>query len=135
MMSRMPTPNEQVSGPATGLMITAILGFVAQVLGIIMNVFGFALTQGLGGVQGPEAYLNFFSGTMGLLFNVIGIGIAVVVLMGALKMKRLESHGFSMVASILALVPCISPCCLIGIPMGIWSLVVLLRPEVKGAFR
>lgn len=134
MMSGMPTPNEQVNGPATGLIVTAILGFVVQGLGILANVFGFAFTQGLS-PTGSDAALNFFSGTIGIAMNVIAVGVGVVVLVGAQKMKRLESHGFAMAASILALVPCISPCCVVGIPIGIWSLVVLAKPEVKGAFR
>jgi hypothetical protein len=32
------------------------------------------------------------------------------------------------------MIPCISPCCLLGLPIGIWALVVLLKPEVKAAF-
>ena len=79
--------------------------------------------------------MDFFSGTIGLVFNFIAIAVGVVILLGALKMKRLESHGFAMAASILALVPCTSPCCVIGIPVGIWALVVLAKPEVKGAFQ
>jgi hypothetical protein len=39
-----------------------------------------------------------------------------------------------MTASILALAPCISPCCLVGLPIGIWALVVLSKPEVKSSF-
>jgi hypothetical protein len=31
-------------------------------------------------------------------------------------------------------VPCISPCCLVGLPIGIWALVVLNKPEVKSSF-
>jgi hypothetical protein len=134
MMSGMPTPNEQVSGPATGLIVTAILGFVAQVVGILLNVFGVAVTQGLGGTTSSDTAMNFMSGSIGIVFNFIGIAIGVVILMGALKMKRMESHGFAMAASILALVPCISPCCIVGLPIGIWALVVLSKPEVKGAF-
>jgi hypothetical protein len=61
--------------------------------------------------------------------------MAVVIFMGAGKMKRLESYGFAMAVSIIAMIPCISPCCLIGLPMGIWALVVLLDPNVKAAFR
>jgi hypothetical protein len=52
-----------------------------------------------------------------------------------LKMKRLESHGLAVTASILAMLPCTSPCCIIGLPLGIWALVVLSKPEVKSAFR
>ena len=78
--------------------------------------------------------MAFFTGTMGIILNLVGVAIGVVILLGALKMKRLESHGFAMAASILALVPCVSPCCLVGLPIGIWSLVVLSKPEVKAAF-
>ncbi len=51
-----------------------------------------------------------------------------------MKMKKLESYGLAMAASIIAMIPCLSPCCLIGLPIGIWALVVLSKPEVKSAF-
>jgi len=51
-----------------------------------------------------------------------------------LKMKKLENYGLAMTASILAMIPCLSPCCLIGLPIGIWAVVVLSKPEVKSAF-
>ena len=48
--------------------------------------------------------------------------------------KKLESYTFAIIATIIAMVPCISPCCIVGLPIGIWALVVLNKPEVKGAF-
>jgi flagellar motor component MotA len=74
------------------------------------------------------------SGGIGIVSGIVGMVIGVVILMGALKMKKLESYGFSMAAAILAMLPCISPCCLIGLPIGIWAVVVLNKPEVKSAF-
>ena len=50
-------------------------------------------------------------------------------------MKKLVNYRLAMVVSILALAPCISPCCLLGLPFGIWALVVLNKPEVKSAFQ
>jgi len=38
-----------------------------------------------------------------------------------------------MAGSIVAMVPC-NICCLLGLPFGIWALVVIVRPEVKDAF-
>ncbi len=127
------TAATQVNGPATGLIATAVLGFMVQGLGFIGNIFGFGFSQGFGGT-GSESAVAFFTGTMGIILNLVGVAIGVVILLGALKMKKLESHGFAMAASILALVPCVSPCCLVGLPIGIWSLVVLAKPEVKAAF-
>ena len=128
-----------VQGPAMGLIITAILGLLAQAAGIIMNVLGVGMNaagmQGQG--QGGEemAWANMMTGAAGIVGAIIGIVMGVIILMGALKMKKLESYSFSMVAAVIAMVPCISPCCLVGLPIGIWALVVLNKPEVKSAFR
>ena len=54
--------------------------------------------------------------------------------LGGLKMKSLESYSLVMTVSVIAMIPCFSPCCLIGLPIGIWALVVLSKPEVKSAF-
>src|SRR3954451_19020182 len=69
-----------------------------------------------------------------LLALVASVGIGIVMIVGALKMMRLESYGWAMTASILALLPC-SPVGLLGLVMGIWSLVVLNRRDVKEAFQ
>ena len=37
-------------------------------------------------------------------------------------------------AAVLALIPVTSVCCVPGIPIGIWALVVLHQPEVRAAF-
>jgi len=122
---------EQVNGPAVGLMVVAILGFVLQALSLVMNLVG---TSFLPVQQDNQALANMFSGTLGVVSAIIGLLISGLIFFGALKMKKLESYGLAMAASIVAMIPCISPCCLIGLPIGIWALVVLSKPEVKGAF-
>jgi hypothetical protein len=129
--------SEQVNGPAVGLMVVAILGFVLQAISLVMNLVGASFwamqqsNQAL--VNQPFANL-FFSSTLGIVTGIVGLLVSGFIFYGALKMKKLESHGLAMTASILAMVPCISPCCLIGLPFGIWALVVLSKPEVKNAF-
>lgn len=67
--------------------------------------------------------------------NFVGLIMGAVVLFGALQMRNLGSYGLAMAAAIIAIIPCTSPCCcLIGMPVGIWALTVLMRPEVKAAF-
>lgn len=67
---------------------------------------------------------------VGLLFHM---PLAAIVLCGALKMRRLEAYGLAIAASILAMLPCHLgfP---VGLPVGIWALIVLSKPEVKAAF-
>jgi hypothetical protein len=82
-----------------------------------------------------EQYVQMMSGTMGIVFNVIGLGVGVLTLVASLKMKKLESYGLVMTGTICSMLPCISPCCCVGLPIGIWVLVVLAKPEVKSAFK
>ncbi|MBI2480607.1 MAG: hypothetical protein HYV60_18880 [Planctomycetia bacterium] len=124
---------QMVSGPAIGLIVTAGIGLAIQALALVANVAG----VGMGAAAGPdgaEGAQMIMSGGIGIASGIVAIGIGIVILMGALKMKKLESHGFAMAAAILAAIPCLSPCCLIGLPVGIWAVVVLNKPEVKSAF-
>ena len=125
------TPQQQVSGPATGLQVTAGIGILYQIAMILIHLLGMGANATLGG---ENKMLAMFSGTLGIVFGVIGVIIGAVVFLGASKMKNLQSYGFALAAAILAMIPCISPCCLLGLPIGIWAIVVLVKPEVKAAF-
>lgn len=57
-----------------------------------------------------------------------------LVVFGAWKMKNLQSYGLAMTAAILSCIPCCGPCCCLGLIPGIWSLILLNRPDVKAAF-
>jgi hypothetical protein len=135
MVGSMPDPSaaDKVKGPAIGLLVTAIVGIAIQVLSILLNFLGVGV--GLQEQAAPDAFMNVLSGTIGIVFSFIGIGIGAVILIGAQKMKRLESYNWAMAASIIALVPCISPCCILGLPFGIWALIVLGQPNMKNAFQ
>ncbi len=124
----------KVKGPAIGLIVTAILG-------AIVNLF--ALGWNIAGPKGEpipnldpelERIIEMFGGTLGIVSAIIAIVFAGLILYGALKMKKLEGYAWAMTAAILALIPCTSPCCVIGLPIGIWALVVLLQSEVKAQF-
>lgn len=67
------------------------------------------------------------------LASLASLAIGVTMIIGALRMMRLRSYRWAMTASILALLP-FSPASLLGIAIGIWSLVVLNRPNVRAAF-
>jgi hypothetical protein len=120
---------ETVKGPATGLMVTAIIGIVLQAVALFFNMLGMALPTG-----DSEGVRMLFAGSLGSFFSVLGLAVGVVIFLGAQKMKALESYTWAMVASVVAIVPCVSPCCVIGLPIGIWSIVVLSKPEVKQSF-
>src|SRR5882724_1975403 len=110
---------EQVNAPAIALIVVAVLNLLVQVGSVILKVFFSALAAKQ--TEGLPPILTFAS-TM--VFTIIGIIMSGLILLGGIKMKNLENHGLAMAASIIAMIPC-SPCCLIGLPIGIWCLVVL----------
>jgi hypothetical protein len=142
-----PTPNvtaraaEQLRVPALGVLIAGMLSLLlalGDLLLAIAMLMGFQLgppPQNL-----PPILQGLFQPTPGqVAFGAVLNGIRVVtcslVIYGGLKMQRLESYGWAVTSSILSLIFCLNCCCCLGIPFGIWALVVLNRPEVRAAFR
>jgi hypothetical protein len=125
-----------VAGPAIALIVVAVLGFLIQAARLIWLLAFSAEAVSRMQMQGQPQWANMFvSGPLVIASGVISILVSGVILLGGIKMKKLENYGLAMAASIVAMIPCISPCCIIGLPIGIWALVVLSKPEVKNAFR
>jgi ABC-type proline/glycine betaine transport system permease subunit len=128
---------EAVSGPAIGLMVTGILGIIGAIVGLVANLIQTGMAAEQAERDGDQ--LQDFQKLL-MMSEAVIVGVAILqfilyalVLLGALRMKALQSYGMAMTSSILALMPC-SLCCLVGLPIGIWSLMTLNRPEVKAAF-
>ena len=136
---------QDMTGPAVGLMITAGLGILFEIWGIFMDLSGAQaarMNELYSRLYGQNAEMvravQMFAGTTGAIVRGVGILICVFILYGALKMRRLENYGLSIAVSILAMIPCLSPClspcCVIGLPIGIWALVMLNKPDIKMHF-
>ena len=126
-----------VKGPAIGLKVTAIVGLVLVGLGLVYNVLVLSgVNIGLQQINDPQMQklISKLGGGLGIVQDIIGGVVGVIVLIGAAKMQKLQNYQFALTASIVAMVPCISPCCIFGLPFGIWALVVLNKPEVKSQF-
>ena len=127
----------QVKGPAIGLKVTAVIGLMLVAVGLVINILALSGVQiGLQQINDPQVQklLNSMGGGLGIVQNVISAVAGVIVLMGAAKMQKLQNHQFALTAGIVAMLPCISPCCVFGLPIGIWALVILNKPEVKSQF-
>ena len=72
---------------------------------------------------------------MRVIWGILLLVASSFVLLGAIRMKNLKSHGIAKAAAIVAVVPLVGPCCLLGIPFGVWALITLEKPEVRNAFR
>lgn len=128
-------PSERVRGPAIFLVVLAILDLVTNLAMIPLVPMLPKLQEMLPvPMKGLEFHDQLF-----VLFTLpsylLGAALAVVRLIGSLKMLKLRSYGFAMTAAILTLIPCSACCCPLNLGAAIWALVVLSRPEVKSAFQ
>lgn len=69
-------------------------------------------------------------GIIGILFFSFASAVAT---WSGYNMLKLRNYWLALAGSV-ALVPGSCVCCLLGIPSGIWSFVVLLNPDVRAAF-
>src|SRR5262249_13876335 len=109
----------QIAGPAAGLLLTGILGLLFWT---VLGVIGFAIA-----VRHSAEALLF------LLMPALGIPAGLGLIAGARRMMRCQDYAWANAAALWALVPW-SPAWVIGLPAGIWALVVLRRPDVQAVF-
>ncbi len=125
--------HEMVNMPATLLLVAGGIGVAVHIISIALNLLGVGL--GAAAADGQEGGMLVAQGIGAVVGAMIGFAFDALVIIGAMKMKKLESYGLAMAASIVAMLPCISCGCLLGLPIGVWSLIVLNKPEVKSAFK
>ena len=125
----------KVQGPAIAQMVVAILCLLLSLAGLGMSLVGTGMSaMKSSGSPELDRIIQMSSGGVGVLSGILHIACSVFLLFAALKMKKLESYGVVMAGTIMAMLPCVSPCCILGLPFGIWSLVVLNQADVKGSF-
>lgn len=131
----------QLKVPAILILVLAGIGAVLSVAGLFIKgaILEAVLNAGIPFDPNIRTQLEQSRaagiGVSEIFQAVLGLGINVLVIVGALKMLRLQSWGLAMTAAILIMLPCSGCCCLLGLPVGIWALMTLNKPEIKGAFR
>jgi len=125
---------ERVLMPAIFLMISGGLGFAYAVFNAAVYFSG-VNENNPNPIFKEDPNVKNQPGYKAIQYAVV-IGTVIgsaLVIVGGWQMKNLKNRGFVMFTTILAMTPC-NCCCLLGIPFGIWSLVVLNDETVKRAF-
>ena len=129
--------SDKVKVPAIGLMISTIIS-------LLMSLWGLATIKSLPAqIQQMDAMMSqmnnpqlqefadkfghLLSGPFGIANDLFQILIAVLILVGSLKMLKLRSYEFCYAAAILSVLPCITPCCgwILGLIFGFWAMSAL----------
>jgi hypothetical protein len=112
-----------VRGPATALFLTALVAAIE----CVVAACAFAMSHA-GPNQIPEAAAYFWA-----CIAVVVSALVAAIILGSIHLRRFTGFEFVVIAIILAMAPW-SAHCLIGIPAGVWAILVLRRPEVRATF-
>ena len=120
--------------PASGLIIIGALNALSGVVLILGRLASL--------VSGPERQITDYARRLGYmtasivfpLVSLISILAAPVIIYGGIQMLKARRYSIALLAAILAVIPVSSVCCILGIPIGIWALIVLRNPEVRASF-
>jgi predicted PurR-regulated permease PerM len=152
-----PDAKSRLTGPAIGMIASAILSMLGAIFAIGYGVFIFAMVdkvpeliekeqqrsgQQMTAEQKAETEAaKELIGTFGkgyaifiLVLGAVSMLMAIFILYGSMQMMKVQSYGMSMVAAVMCILP-FGGCWLLSMPMGIWGLVVLMDERVKRAFR
>ena len=79
-------------------------------------------------------FSEIMSGPVALVINLVALAVALGVGYAGIQMKAAQSYTFVMTFAVLSMIPCVSGCYVVAIPIGIWAIVVLADPNVRAAF-
>lgn len=137
---------QAVRAPAIALLVTGIIGLAFNLIGLGTVIYVLA--------AGPDAMLDqmervFPPGQLqdamketwspeglrqNLVMTVLFLGVCVVICIAAVQMLRLRVYWLALAGCVLAMVNIENCCCMLGLPIGIWALVMLLQPGVRNSF-
>ncbi len=115
--------------PAVGLLVAGGINCLA-VVGLVLAALSSVLAKSF---SGQLARFEFLPGAARAVVVVVTIGYAVLVVLGGWNLMQLRSRRLALWGSVLALFP-FSAGSVVGLPMGIWALIVMRNEQVKAAF-
>lgn len=130
------TGNGKIMAPAIAMMVLGVLGVLGSIMGLVFLMGGVAQPE-LDDPEIPEGLktaLEALSGPVGMAIQGVLIFVNAIIFLGGLMMSRLKAWVLCLFAAILLALNVGSCLCFAGIPVGIWSIVVLLMDDVRQRF-
>ena len=118
-----------------GLAMVLVSATSIAVLAVAFAFSAFLLLSGLvDEMPQPATMSKRTQVTIRLVLNLVFSTVSVFCLLSGLSMRRLRGYRRARLAAMFACIPCVSPCLVLGIPVGLWAFSMLQRPEVESAF-
>lgn len=131
-------------GASEALNVPGILFMVFGSLNILFGLYGLLA----GGVnqeqmaqllsdpnlpQGAKDAIGTLLGPGTKLIGLVGMVLSGLMVFGGMQMRNLKGYGFALTACVLGILPCTN-CCCVTLPIGVWALTILTKPDIKAAF-
>jgi hypothetical protein len=126
-------PGAKLMAPAIALLITGVLGMMFTIASMVMAL-GPAPAVDPNAPPFMQGFQKGAHGPAAIAIQSIFVLVNAFIIFGAAQMLRQKMRGVGIGASIVAMLNFGNCCCLLGIPVGIWSLVILMQDDVKWAF-
>ncbi len=132
------------SGSTTQFTILGIVFILLSILGLAMMVlYAIGQVNEMSRVPvGPPANANdaerfgFYIGYWGSIVIVALSGLLQpLVAWAGVNMIRRQGLGIAKLGAIVLCIPCLTSCCFLGLPFGIWGIIALNSESAKQLFR
>jgi len=131
-------PQQREQAPAS-LVLAAMALMAVAGIGLAVSVYNFAFSFGQPHIDpsAPEIVREIQRGAVGPVATALQGGFCMLnlfIIICGVQMVKLQSWGMAVTGSVLAMINIGSCCCVLGIPVGLWSLAVLMSPDVITIF-
>jgi len=124
----------KVQAPAIALLVCGGLSLLASIWGVVNALISPPPQVPPNAPEFMSEMMKNSVGPTAAVIQAVFIFVGLFVLFGGIQMLRIKTWGVALAASIVSMFNVGSCCCIIGLPIGIWALVILLMGDVKRAF-
>jgi tRNA A-37 threonylcarbamoyl transferase component Bud32 len=124
----------QTRAPAIAMIVVAFFVWLQVIIAFVTLVVDHPqrILAGIG-LQETRHLGDLVYWALGSAAAVVAFGLIGIVVAGAVKLARCRSYTWVMVAVILIMLP-LGYHFFVSVPIGVWALIVLSKPEVQAAF-
>ena len=126
-------PDQLIRWLAVGILFVGLTDLITSVFFLVGGDEIGSFIERFVREQQPDFKLDPAMFESNIILTAIGLLISLLVVVGSVTMLNKKSWALSLVAAILVMIPCVGPCCGLFLPIGIWAIIVLMKPEVKEA--
>ncbi len=124
----------KVRVPAICLLVVGSIGLLASIVNIMIAVVSPPPVVDPNATEFMQGFQQGQVGPVAIVIQSVFTIVNLVIMFGAIQMIRIQTRILAIIASIMSILNVGTCCCILGAPVGIWSLIVLSKSNVIALF-